>query len=131
MLSRTASRLSALLAIMAACGVFASDALSSTGASPVIYQAGRRPAHFYPDNRTTASGFRWQVWSSTEAVGTGKTKTCAPGSVDCSTTTQSITYSRPRRMCGALTYTRFRYSRWPTSGYLSQIAPGICSWYTN
>jgi hypothetical protein len=96
----------------------------------VIDGAGYKPRRFYPDNRAVASDFHWRVWSSKRAIGTGSTKTCAPGNVECSTVRQSMTYTRPRRICGHLTFTRFAYSKWPARGRLNVILPGICGWYT-
>jgi hypothetical protein len=70
------------------------------------------------------------VWSSTVAIGTGLTKTCAPGGVHCTTTRQSLVYTEPQRACGQLTFTRFSYSKWPTRGQLSAVGT-VCLWYTS
>jgi len=101
--------------------------LAGAGGHVVISGAGYKPRRFYPDQRTIASGFRWSTWSRTRAVGTGTTKTCAPGGLSCSTTRQSVTYTRPRRACGALTFTRFRYSKWPARGQLA-VDGNACIW---
>jgi len=96
----------------------------------VIYEAGYKPARFFPDNRTAASGFSWRVWTTKEAVGSGTTKTCSPGQVACSTVRQIMTYTRPQELCGRLTFTRFRYSKWSNRiGRLEQISPSFCHWY--
>ena len=106
----------------------ADTAASTARGATVIYGAGYKPTQFYPDNRTVASGFRWRVWSRATAIGVGTTKTCAPGNVHCSETTQTITYSRVRQLCGRPTFTRFRYSKWPVRGQLEVLASNVCSW---
>jgi hypothetical protein len=36
-------------------------------------------------------------------------------------------YTRVRRLCGQLTYTRFRFSKWPARGQLVDDG-GVCHW---
>lgn len=94
-------------------------------------KAGYKPTKWYPDNRTLAWDFHWSVWSSSEAIGTGMTKTCAPGNLDCTTVRQTITYTKPRSMCGVMTFTHFHYGNWPATGVLDQVGtnPPLCLWY--
>lgn len=96
-------------------------------------RAAYEPTKWYPDNRTVAHGLHWAVWNGPKAIGTGITTTCAPGKVDCTTVRQKIIYSRPREICGVLTFTRFSYSQWSTTGFLEQIGsnPPLCQWYSS
>jgi len=85
----------------------------SRGRGHVVISGGwLQTSQVYPDQRTIAPGFGGRLVADSRCRA-GTTKTCAPGGLSCSTTRQSVTYTRPRRACGALTFTRFRYSKWP------------------
>jgi hypothetical protein len=95
-----------------------------------------KPASFYPDQfGDKAIGFHWSVWSATKAVGTGRVITnchqTLPMSARCPSVRQTITYTRPRQLCGVLTYTRAHFSGRPhESASLDQLPDtNFCQWY--
>lgn len=95
-----------------------------SSARVVIYESDYKPTHFYPDNRVVAKDIQWHLWNAIKAIGTGMTTACAPGNVDCTTVRQWITYTKPSRVCGAVTFAHFTFSQWRVYCYLEG-----CNWY--
>lgn len=127
---RTAPTLVVLALAPAAAGAASARAIGRSHVLPVILHAGTRPRHFCPDNRTCAIDMHWRSWSATRAVGAGRMTFCPGGGVGrCRTRVQSITYTDPERMCGTVSFTRFRYQYWQQAGVLKPSGPGQCLWY--
>lgn len=82
----------------------------TTAASHVLAPGSYRPTHRWcPTNRTCFAHVTWTTYTGTHAVGYGPAKDCAGGGGPCRSDSHlTVALSAPRRVCGALRFTRLR-----------------------